>query len=133
MSNPIVLDKQEMLNRAVRGLRSQNWEQCRQSGDKRCCYDASTPTQERHCGYGWIDTKQPNVMETAHGLLRERHSETWIGPVARELRLLPEDKLVDMANFLSGIQTAHDDAVSMGEMEDNYREFAKRHSLTWPE
>lgn len=117
MSEP--LTRQEMFDRAVRGLRSQGYRQCR-SDVGGCAYTSEDGTE--HCAWGWVDTSL------------ERHTNIYVSRLAEEnvgvARQLQSDADIAWARAL---QECHDLASTPERMENKLRDFAACYSLTWPE
>lgn len=124
------MTRQEMFNRAVRGLASQGW---RQSGYKvypydgarhrvtKCAYTANYNDSICHCAWGWVDPDIPfSHNYVALGVL---HCEG-IG-VAGSLSL--ED-----LEWASRLQACHDSQVCPENMRASFQEFALQCGLTWP-
>lgn len=109
------LSKQEMFDRAYRGLASQRWAKSTNAMDG-CVYAGRAG---RRCAWGWVDTS----LERRHyGNVRDLHDEG-IGVAAD----MGHDEIV----FALELQSCHDQA------DDNMRidleRFAKLHNLTIPE
>ena len=115
-TTPSPLTKQEMFNRAVRGLRSQGFTRCMVAG-MGCSYGDG---EGHHCAWGWVDTSLANEIGSVYAL-RDRG----IG-VAAQLS-------TDDVEFAAALQTAHDCGLTPVRMEGSLRALAERHNLTWPE
>ena len=119
------MTRQEMFDKAVRGLRSQGFERCVAADDnmpegvtERCVY---ADGNGRHCAWGWIDTEiAPGMRGSIYGFQLDS-----IGVAAG----LDADDL-DWAERLQGV---HDNAGSPTNMEQALREFAALWFLTFPE
>lgn len=109
------MTKQEMFDRAVRGLHSQQWETC-VDGNNNCVYADGV----RHCAWGWVDTSL-TVQLGSVATLRE----AGIGLAAS---LSPDEE-----KLASAMQSAHDSAGAAYPMRDRFLALAERFGLTWPE
>ena len=117
------LTKQEIFDRAVRGLRSQGFKRAWQASESHpsegyCKYLTSDGLR---CAWGWVD----------QSLGTEDHGDIWtlrwrgIG--------LAASLDGDLALFARRLQAVHDLAKDHLEMETELRSFAKAQNLTWPE
>ena len=111
-----MLTKQEMFDRAVRGLRSQGYKAstkggiCRYSNDDGC-----------RCAWGWVDPSLTSAqLGTIHTLRKDK-----IGVAA--------DLDSEGAMFAYQLQGAHDLADGPLDMENRLRAFGEKYLLTWPE
>ena len=116
-----MLTKQEILDRAVDGLRNQNWEPAYSGGN--CQY---LTTSGHRCAWGHVDT-----------------SLTVESCAASYTPLF--DTICDDTEFADSLQAAHDSAADpqvraaarynfkYGEMENNFRKFAAYHGLVFKE
>lgn len=124
------LTKQDMLNRAVRGLRSQNWVKCADFDENReetqCRYVHPKDSTMR-CAWGWVDTKL-TVNDNAVGSVYDLR-DRGIGVAAS---FSNGDPWNDTLPFAYAMQLAHDRA-NDGDMEQRFRALAQRHSLVFPE
>lgn len=111
------LTRQEMFDRAVRGLASQNWVRCVDAVGI-CMY---TLEDGKHCAWGWVDPSLPVGLGLGDvGTLRARG----IGVAGT----LPKHDLL----FACSMQSLHDRAVTRVGMRDDFVEFGKKHGLIWP-
>lgn len=108
-----MLSKQEMFDRAVRGLHSQNWEQCRDQ------YGCQYRRGDRHCAWGWVDPDQDNCHFGVSGLRSNRS-----GLAAQ---IAAEDQ-----EFAEQLQHAHDTGANPQLMKQKFQALGERHFLTWP-
>lgn len=109
------LTKQEMFDRAYRGLASQGWR--RSTGSSGCVY---LTADGRRCAWGWVDTSLESDAYGSVGRLR-RHG---IG-IAASL----DDSMLEFAERL---QIRHDNADD-DHLRMRLEEFAAEHSLSIPE
>lgn len=109
------MTKQEMLDKAVKGLRSQNWEKCVDLYGN-CAY---ADGRGHHCAWGWVD-------EDSWGKSSSTNVQGLDTRLATEVR---SDELLSI--FTMRLQRAHD--ASLGDMESNFRALAAKYKLTWPE
>lgn len=112
------MNRQEILNRAVHGLRGQGWEQCNNVRGSCVFYD---PETGRRCAWGHVDPE--GTQDHVFGIASLLHKK--IGVVA----LLNPDDVV----FAIRIQGAHDLSEGPQDMERRCRELAAEHGLTFPE
>jgi hypothetical protein len=118
-----VLTKQEMFDRAVRGLRAQNWQRCvtiDESGTIRCVY--YDPETGFRCAWGHVDPEGTKWNRgNVFGLRQDG-----VGLAAQ----LDHDTLP----FAEQLQEAHDFIdEELPPMEQRFRLIAEQHGLTWPE
>jgi hypothetical protein len=121
------ITRQEMLDRAVRGLRGQGWRQAMvetEIGYKGCKY--MTP-DGRRCAWGHVDPEGTGRLGsegiTVRGLWEKR-----VGVAAT----LDPDGL----SFATDLQQVHDNhgiELAPEELEAAFREFAALHKLSFPE
>lgn len=125
-----MITKQEMFNRAVRGLASQGWlpsVDFKQMGG--CAYMSDDGT--RRCAWGWVDPDEPLLNKYAKSV--ERAREDKIGLAAE---LSDED-----LEFAKQLQNAHDQVAWNGldeagtarKMPGMFAVLAQEYGLTWPE
>lgn len=113
------LTKQEMFDRAYRGLASQGWKRAADGG--RCLY---LTDDGRRCAWGWIDPEATASVEAMSiGDVRDLKYER----VGLASSLDKED-----LNFALDLQQEHDMSTDRT-LARNMREFAARHSLAIPE
>lgn len=112
-----MLTKQDMFDRAVRGLRAQGWRRSFNPEVSRCSYKA--PDGKR-CAWGHVDPSLDDVSGTVYDL--------------RKLQIGLAAGLDDPAlRFATLLQQCHDGAICPEYMEERFRQVAKEHALTWPE
>ncbi len=136
MEQPIPT-RQEMFDRAVRGLRSQGWERCitpevrspaagPQAPGGNCVYERRLDDgRVMHCAWGWVDpegTADPRVKED-HNV--KMLADDGIGLAA----VLGEHDLW----FAKQLQRCHDEPGGGEWMERRFRTLAEECNLTWPE
>lgn len=112
-----VPSRQEMFDRAFRGLRAQGFERC--ATPEGCLYQ--DPSTGRRCAWGHVDTSLTEADRGPVGHLREEK----IGLAAR----IPWNDL----DFATALQRAHDNALGPGTMETMLRGVAMRFDLTVPD
>ena len=120
------LTKQEMFDRAVRGLRGQGWQQAIKincHGDSNCVYyDEETG---RRCAWGHVDPEGTRYIGNVNVWSLYR------GGVGLA-KLLDEEGV----SFASSLQDAHDAgglSLSPEDLEQRLRDLGTRYNLTWPE
>lgn len=109
------LTKQEMFDRAYRGLASQGWK--RAVGPRGCSYLTDDGLR---CAWGWVDTSLGSDAVGAVDSLSIR---------GRGLAAELDD---DAITFAADLQSAHD-GTSDGHLKASFHSFAARHSLSIPE
>lgn len=121
MTHPLVsLTEQEIYNKAVEGIASQNWE--RSVGSEYCRYTIINESGNiLHCALGWID---PNLDDD---YVVTADAEDFFVEGIRE----PFDE--ERADFLYFLQDAHDSGDSKKEMVAQLVSVAKRYDLEIPE
>lgn len=122
--------KQELFNRAVAGIASQNWAQSVLAvGEDTCAYNGPNGA---HCAVGWLlnERGREQVREAdgdSFDSVRDILQAEWIDGV---------EYSDDMENFLAAMQSAHDGVwpdYSGHPMKDRLRIFADNYDLTLPE
>lgn len=106
--------RQEMFNRAWRGLKSQGFMRCTDGGV--CVYDDG---HGHHCAWGWVDHESWGYWGSVNRLYGEG-----IG-VAGVLDY-------DDCEFARDLQMAHDDSHEPAAMEEALRWLAQHYMLTIP-
>lgn len=111
-----LLSRQEMFDRAWRGLKSQGFQKCMKANQASCAYR----TGETRCAWGWVDTDLTDENRSVADL----HNDG-IGLAA---------KLQDIdLKFAQGLQVVHDNSSTIFDsMERNLIGFADRYNLTVP-
>lgn len=110
----MILTRQEMFDRAWRGLASQGWR--RAAAGSRCAYLTADGCR---CAWGWVD---PEGTADQLGTVRDLHTEG-IGIAAR----LSHEDLI----FAATLQSAHD-LSSDDALQEDMRQFAFQRGLTVP-
>lgn len=116
------LTRQEMFNRAVIGLYSQNWQHSFENGV--CVY--ASKDGKIHCAWGWVD---PSLDNDDAGTVSDMYD--YKESTKQLLRLT--DKI-----FADDLQQAHDNSIHGARdynnlsLEQSMREFGKKYNLTWP-
>ena len=111
------MTKQEMFNRAVRGLRSQGWEQAYSNERGSCVYETE---DGKRCAYGWID---PSLGRETIGSVQTL--------CYRKIGLAAElDRIAIL--FAEELQMAHDTSKNSEHMRTKFVMLAEIHGLTWP-
>lgn len=108
------LTKQEMFDRAYRGLASQGWKRAFNTGG--CRYATG---DGRRCAWGWVDL---DLGERDYGDVDRLHRHQ-IGLASS----LDHDDVV----FANQLQTAHDGSTDAG-LQDSMHDLARRYHLTIP-
>lgn len=109
------LTKQEMFDRAYRGLASQWWK--RAFGPSGCVYQTD---DGRRCAWGWVDMS----LDRSHRGGVERLRDRKVG-LAGEL---PDD----LFQFADELQVCHDACCNV-DLHDHFDRLASDHGLTIPE
>ncbi len=107
------MTRQEMFNKAVRGLRSQGFRRCTDDLG-RCLY---SDNNGRHCAWGWVDEASWDAVGTVRML-----------PAGIAATLNDDD-----LDWAVRLQSCHDKHDSPAGMEEVLRKFADDFNLTWPE
>ena len=116
-----ILSPQEMLDRAVRGLRAQGFKRSMRNqfeGDNACAYGSADGCR---CAWGHVD---PSVAPNAGGGVYSLAISGY--GVARHL----DD---DGLEFARRLQQAHDSGYTPDVMEKNLRKHAEHYGLIYPE
>lgn len=117
------LTRQEMFDRAVRGLRSQGWRPARVPDTNLCLYKTEVDGVLCRCAWGWVDpeaTANPNVEGTLWDL-----NTDGVG-LAAELN-------IDDLEWARRLQQAHDASQNSSELQRSMHIFGTESHLTWPE
>jgi hypothetical protein len=107
-----MITKQEMFDRAVRGLASQGWERC---VFKNAC--VFTDDKGKRCAWGWVDT---SLGSSINGNVRA----LWEHGIGIAAQLNDSD-----LEFALALQEAHDRSY---DMDKAFRHFGKHWGLEWP-
>ena len=130
MSEEIIKDlKQKLFEKAVRGLHSQGWLQCSNSGGW-CVLNKGEPGF--HCAIGWLI---PWENQQAWGNVCR-------GTEVENLRLKFEEEVqthwFEVMPFLCSMQVCHDGASpkpddnKLDDMKQRFMAFGRRQDLIWP-
>ena len=110
------ITRQEMLDRAVRGLASQGWERC--INDRGGCAYANSIGQR--CAWGWVD---PSLSKDNVGdVVTLRNMKIGVAGTLAKSDL----------DFARSLQSIHDSSVTRTGMHEEYVAFARKHGLAWP-
>lgn len=112
------LTKQEMFDRAYRGLASQEWKQCLNANADGCIYKGSDGMR---CAWGWVDRGIPEI-HNENSLDHMRHAGVGV------IYTLDADSYA----FALNLQSAHDDYDSPNAMRNAFEDLASEYSLTIP-
>lgn len=118
------LTRQEMFNKAYRGLASQNWAKCeiriKAGPDTWCIY---TDENGRHCAWGWVDPSLP--------------VNRYAGMTVRDLRVQQIGVAADIdvrdLMFTENLQVAHDSASGPDDMRRKMELLAEQYYLDIPQ
>lgn len=113
------LTKQEMFDRAYRGLAGQKWRQSIRPGNDSCVYNGPNRT---HCAFGWIDTKIPALYNSDTSI--QMLHDAGVG-VAAKLD-------AELLGFAAELQNAHDGADVPRDMRSAFKAIASEHGLKIP-
>lgn len=121
-----MLTRQEMFERAVRGLSSQGYRKCGMGVAEMSCEDVpacaySSLDGKTHCAWGWVD---PTLTARQTGTVNTLR--TYGVGVAAELT--DED-----LSFACDLQSCHDCSRDPASMRQALVEFGAKHGLAWPE
>lgn len=111
------MTRQEILTKAVLGLRAQKWERSLRL-DGACCYDDGNG---KRCAWGHVDT---TLVSYDGRNVMELHQD-WVGLAAT----LSDEQL----EFADRVQRCHDCNYIPSEMEEGFRILARNNDLTFPE
>lgn len=114
------MTRQEMLNKMVAGMESQNWERSTTADGTKCVYRGENG---RKCAVGHLipDSKYAPAMDMSYG-------DTSILGIYKDYGLFDHDT----AEFLIDFQTAHDEPYSTDERRSEFKRIAKAYGLEWP-
>lgn len=117
------MTNQEMLDKAVRGLRSQSWQRCVDQSEG-CVYDDGNG---RHCAWGWVDPAswKYNVKDDGDGVQVQELREMGVGVAA----CITAEQL----EFAKELQSRHDNSSTPERMMDAFRQLAHAYGLVFPE
>jgi hypothetical protein len=129
LSFDVPLTNQEMLDRAVRGLRSQKFERSMTSG--KCSYMGP---DGRHCAWGWVD---PSTWSLPEYTSATRDGEVTSSSTMFDLRRAKHGLAARLSdnqyNFAVQLQDAHDGGTNPRAMVDRLRDLSEKFGLTYPE
>lgn len=114
------MTKQEIFNKAVEGLHSQNWQRCVDEIVFQCRYSGPNNT---HCALGWVF---PELSKHEGHSVAHIHGLSYIPNV-------DEMSFDDSNRFYAKLQHCHDNAWSAYDMRKKLRQFAKDYNLVLPE
>lgn len=108
------MTNQEMFDKAVKGLRSQNYNRC-VSEDGGCQY--TSDDGKMHCAWGWVDTDLPaEESDYLSGLI---HHNKGVAGTLNE----------DQVGFATRLQQSHDSASGPEDMIFRLKQLAEVYSL----
>ena len=118
--------EQDLFNTAVRGLASQGWVKCVADPgySDRCVYNGPDGI---HCAVGWCITDVPPENYDNLTCVEELLFDLY------DLDLRDNYKITERHDFLSDMQTAHDQSSNGGDMARSFLAFAEAHNLGWPD
>ena len=113
--------RQEMFDRAVRGLASQGWQQCvleeDEFGGRNCVYSRDG----KHCAWGWVDQAAWSHLDTP----LNRLAEAGVGFAGK---LSMSDR-----SWARALQNTHDNNEQPKQMLLAMYNFGQASGLSWPE
>ncbi len=120
------MTKQEMFDKAVEGLASQNWVRCSDPKGG-CVYRRSTENGEMRCAYGWTMDSDLLKRIESHGLIMAPHYSILDAyPDAPR----PEDMpAANHYQFIRDLQTCHDAFQVPTQTKEALKLFAKKYDL----
>lgn len=126
--------KQAAFNGAVRGLASQNWEQCvnLQLAHPVCKWNLGKPGM--HCAIGWLIPWE-NQESASQQYLTDAIVTRKFAPVLQEWMNSIFDNEFEYSAFscfLNSMQTAHDQSKGQLSLYQRFVEVGKYHKLNWP-
>lgn len=114
------MTKQEIFDKAVIGLHSQNWQRCLDTSATvaNCRYNGPNNT---HCAIGWVFPINSLFYEgcDAEVLLNESH-----------IPMIPNTN--NSARFYLSLQACHDNALNEHDMQERLCKFARCYKLRLP-
>lgn len=113
-----MMTRQEIFEKAVRGLASQGFEKCIDASGACVYHDRRTG---HHCAWGWVD---PSLDEHVYGNIHSLR--------AHDRGLIMQVQLDDLP-FVGDLQDAHDGAENPAVMRGRLENMAIRYALVWPE
>ncbi len=125
MSN---MTRQEMFDKAVRGLRSQNWERSVDK-DGYCVYDDG---QGKHCAWGWVDESLWG-SDSPHTFAPKYRSVNVNGLCTQGVGVAGKLSSEELW-FAQALQLCHDEGrVNNEPLEPRLRALALKYNLVFPE
>jgi hypothetical protein len=128
---------------SVRGLASQDWEQCARNGDE-CQWNLGKPGF--HCALGWLIPwpNQQNCTQGNPGLIQDIAGNWNSNPAySNRGKLIPElrewvefcsdSDRIEFFDFLRALQQAHDCSSGKESMKQSFLRGEKITGVTWPE
>ncbi len=115
-----MITKQEMFNRAVRGLRSQGFQRC--GVNHPTGFESLYADGEKRCAWGHVDPS-----------LTRANSTFYVESLAADKIGIAPSLDVDSLEFAKQLQWCHDDSQLPGLMERRLRRLGEREKLSWPE
>lgn len=114
-----MITKQEMFNRAVRGLRSQGFTRC--GVNHPTGWESLYTDGEKRCAWGWVDTS-----------LKQSDSTYFVEDLAADKVGIAPGLDVDLLTFAKQLQWCHDDSQTPQLMERRLKKLGEREKLVWP-
>lgn len=111
-----MMTKQEMFDKAVRGLASQGWKRCRNPIVDQCVYSND---QGMHCAWGWVDESLKGELG---GIMELRNEEIGLASSMDD----------DLAYFAVSMQKGHDNGFRPYSMLLRFRSICDENHLIWP-
>lgn len=110
------MTRQEMFEKAVRGLASQGWTRCMTPDNVGCSYSNGS----KHCAWGWVDTGLGDQLGTVNSLRN------------REVPGLHMQLDKGQLKFAEILQDAHDGGFNPQGMLDSFISIHHQFNLNWP-
>lgn len=121
------MTRQEMFDRAVRGLREQNFRQSKKNGS--CEYQSANGDR---CAWGHVDdtlTDQCGSVTDLHLAFNRDSADYSLRITSTSLTASLNRETVRWADDL---QRCHDEAEGPDDMQRRLRDFGNQHELVWP-
>lgn len=112
------MTKQKMFNKAVRGLRSQEFKQCLNAHGEPMYNDGNG----MHCSWGWVDRS-----------LKPSDSTYYVEGLAADRVGVAPSLDIEQMEFARQLQWCHDDSPTPAAMERRLRRLGEREGLSWPQ
>lgn len=118
------MTKQEVFDKSVTGLASQNFEKSMYSKDDCILQCAYNSPDGKHCAMGWVFDFKPEHEGSGISALRRKHPD-----------MIPDidDTNIDSDDFYHYLQRCHDDIENSQQMVTRLTEFAKKYNLIIPD